>query len=377
MKPVENKERIPQLDGLRGLLAVYVSLHHLVMFCGVPFLGAAAVFGRGEKAVHVFIILSGFVIFQLLEKSRQGWWPFIVRRFFRLWPLLALAVLITFVTAPLEIDVWRHAEPDAVYKQERIVRCLDHSAAHLASTLLMLHGLVPQFLLTDPQSNILPPSWSIGVEWQFYLVAPMLFALTRSGRPWIWFAGLACLAVATLCGGIWKQWNHAFLPLYAGYFALGAFSLGAWNSARNNGGAAPATLAFAMAAVAWSKDTALNAWSVALLSSLPAGHALDGIVKPVKQLLASRPLVWLGDRSYSIYLLHWPVQTVCVWSLQHTSWAGQSKLSLLLVSSLLATPLVILASHLSYMWVERPFIELARRLTQRPAVPIGVETAAA
>ena len=378
MKPNDSNDRFPQLDGLRGLLAVYVAFHHLIMFCGIPFLGVAALLGRGEKAVHVFIILSGFVIFHLLHKSGMGWWTFMVRRFFRLWPLLAVAVILASFVAPLEVQVWQHGPPETAFRQERIIHFMDHPAPFLTSTLLIVHGMIPEFLLPNAHANILPPAWSIGLEWQFYLIAPLCLWLARSGKTWLLVLGILVLALGAAGGERWKAWNDAFLPAYTGYFAIGAFCHAAWRQMQKSMSSATlGTVAFMLATIVWSKDTALILWSFALLSALPAGHAFDALIRPLRSLLASRWLVWIGDRSYSIYLLHWPLMMVIVWCLQDAAWAAHSKWALFAVSSLVATPVVLIASHLTYTFVELPFIQLSRKVTRRPAAISGVEVTTA
>jgi peptidoglycan/LPS O-acetylase OafA/YrhL len=80
---------IPELEGLRGLLAAWVFAFHFLVIGGhwdrlPPRLQAVL---DGGRAVDVFLILSGFVITGTLLSKRDGYWQFIFRRFLRIYPV--------------------------------------------------------------------------------------------------------------------------------------------------------------------------------------------------------------------------------------------------------------------------------------------------
>src|SRR5689334_15384840 len=82
--------RLNLIEGMRAYLALWVLLCHTLWFSGYTqqvLSGPAKLLVEGRCAVDVFIIISGFVIFFLLDHQRDTWRPFIVRRFFRLFPL--------------------------------------------------------------------------------------------------------------------------------------------------------------------------------------------------------------------------------------------------------------------------------------------------
>ncbi len=96
--------KITELEGLRGLLAWWVVASHLLYFSGfydTKLGGVLGLISRGHEAVDGFIILSGFVIFLLLDKGRNSYGVFLFRRFFRLFPVFILCFLAAVLVAPL------------------------------------------------------------------------------------------------------------------------------------------------------------------------------------------------------------------------------------------------------------------------------------
>ncbi|MBC8038204.1 MAG: acyltransferase family protein, partial [Rhizobiales bacterium] len=89
--------RIHEFEALRGALAAWVVIGHVFKHSGYapdalyPF----PLLGDPGMPVDVFIILSGFVIFSLLDHKHEGYWPFITRRFFRLFPLFLVVLLVS------------------------------------------------------------------------------------------------------------------------------------------------------------------------------------------------------------------------------------------------------------------------------------------
>jgi peptidoglycan/LPS O-acetylase OafA/YrhL len=107
----------------------------------------------------------------------------------------------------------------------------------------------------------------------------------------------------------------------------------------------------------------------ALLAAMASGLLFAGLV--VLQLgtgrapwvFANRPMLWLGARSYSFYLVH-------IWvllELDHILGEGDSIQTRVLVMGLIGFPLTVLSGSLSYRFVERPFLERKQRTTQHAA----------
>ena len=160
------------LDVSRGFLSWIVVVVHVVWLAGYH----GIIQGRaGVYAVDGFIILSGFVITQLLVTKNEPYGIFIFRRFMRLFRpfivCLAIALLVrpfTFGTAPSELI--REASENRYFWW--------HLGAHAS----LIHGLVPTAWLPQSQLAFLPPGWSISLEFQLYLVAPLvLWWLGRFG----------------------------------------------------------------------------------------------------------------------------------------------------------------------------------------------------
>ena len=83
--PVRDRSKVACLDGLRGVLAMWVVIHHLLQYCGktevaTPLFGVVS---RGDHAVKLFMLLSGFVIAHLTMRTPDCYWRYLKRRFLR------------------------------------------------------------------------------------------------------------------------------------------------------------------------------------------------------------------------------------------------------------------------------------------------------
>ena len=93
--------RFLAIEGARAVLAWSVVLWHIAGFakvnvytcCGPYFPGFLL---NGTLAVYVFMMISGFVITHLVLKSDENYLPYIIRRFFRLWPAHAVCFVLSF-----------------------------------------------------------------------------------------------------------------------------------------------------------------------------------------------------------------------------------------------------------------------------------------
>ena len=109
MKTARPMKRLECLDGLRGVLAVYVMISHMAPFIDAPG-WALAPFSHGMAAVDVFFILSGMVILGSLEGFGQRMGPFLAARVVRIFPVFlvvfAAAIAIQPVAAAYEAMPW-------------------------------------------------------------------------------------------------------------------------------------------------------------------------------------------------------------------------------------------------------------------------------
>lgn len=200
--------RLSHFDGLRGLLACWVIVQHWLQFSGYRGEREDGIFIRflvsGEYAVHIFIMLSGFVISYLLYENRENYKDFITRRFFRLSPVFiaCLLVSICFARLPLVIEGMLPSSPWGIYPEmvEIANDTFENFGLNVGMHLVMLHGLLPNEVLPSSAAAFLPPAWSISLEWQFYLIAPLFLHFLMNGeRPRLLLVVL--MGGDNLCGG--------------------------------------------------------------------------------------------------------------------------------------------------------------------------------
>jgi len=156
-----------EIVGLRLYLALWVAIGHGMQTSGiiVPHNPIQAVLLNGHAAVVLFMIVSGFVITNLLIDKQEPYTPYIVRRFFRLYPAYVVAALIGYLVSGLWVDVvtqvpWHDIAGWKTYAQsiielEEEVR--ENLPWHLAAHAVMLHGLIPVEILNRAAMLSCPP----------------------------------------------------------------------------------------------------------------------------------------------------------------------------------------------------------------------------
>ena len=180
--------RVPEFEGLRGLLSWWVVITHMLLLSGYSpeALGRCwRVLVHGNQAVDVFIILSGFVIHKLWHDSREPYGIFLARRFLRLWPCYIVCLLGALALRPcIAMAIAQPPLGDPSLRELALVNW-QQEQSRLGTNFLvhttMLHGAVPETWLPGSAIALLGPAWSISLEWQFYLVAPFSLRRTRTG----------------------------------------------------------------------------------------------------------------------------------------------------------------------------------------------------
>lgn len=381
MSATRPKFHVPEFDGLRGLLAAWVCLTHLLCWCGyATFHAPQSVqhvwndFVFAQPAVEVFIILSGFAISSLLALKEPTYGEFMRGRFFRLYPVYLVALALSLLTLACKPYILAHARwNDTVYFTW--TQALSNSETtrfwpHLLSHLTLLHGAIPTAALPNSSGTILPPAWSISLEWQYYLIAPLLVLLLRSARGVLVVA--AVVLVGSRFGPDWANPQLAFLPAQLPLFLLGNASYHGYRSCA----ATPALgrwiprLAIAFVTAAALKHwhaTAVTIWATAFVIITERRGSLRAWLEWPRDVLLSKPAQAIGRASYSLYLVHWPILIALLAGLLAVQ-PDTTQPAAVAFLVLVGLPVVAAATFLVHRFVEVPGMRLGKRSTV-PASP--------
>ena len=368
---MNNTNRILEFEGLRGLLSWWVVANHLLLACGwnadnlPPVLRLIA---RGDYAVDVFIILSGFVIFKLIHDAQEPYFVFLTRRFFRLYPVFLTCLVLAVALRPLAWSNLQHWHENPVASLG-LQNWLDDGAQlwrHIAAHLTLLHGAVPEPLLKKSATALLPPAWSISLEWQFYLVAPALACFLARTRC----AGLLSFGVTLICAVFalhdpLMRWfpMQSFLLQKILYFWIGILSFQIWQTMAmcDDGlpdiflaGITPLILFFTL-------SIPLALWSVVFTAALSREGGLgEKLMRPLRLPFMQT----LGRISYSTYLSH----VCCIWAAQWIIFKitpGVTRITMLFVLAPTAACLIFFVSWWMHELIEVPGMRLGRLISTR------------
>lgn len=360
------------LTGLRGIAALWVLVFHLWQFMGGPRLAIGPIdltplAARGHFGVDLFFVLSGYLIGGAWVLARLGgpavpMGTFWKRRFWRVFPAYWSQWVV------LALLAWWSAKPFP----------LDATGAVLSATLT--------FNLVQNEAALNAVWWSLPVEWNFYLVVPLmalLFATRRALPPLLAVLVLASVMLRALMWWSIQTYGADAVEFYRWVIQLPGrldqFALGmlvAHALAQGRGGSERLLLlagSVATLVLVWLSHRAGNVVDRAIAPWLFFQFALFGCAfaalvaaaalsrtHAVRLLLANRPLVFLGTISYSLYLWHYPVLQ---WL---RSWARAQEISLsdwrFAVGAVVCS---IGLSALTYFLTERPFLPRRHRAAQR------------
>jgi peptidoglycan/LPS O-acetylase OafA/YrhL len=355
-------KRLECLDGLRGVLAVYVLLSHMAPFADLPAWVQWPV-SHGAAAVHLFFALSGLVIVQSLDRAGARAGPFLAARAGRIFPVFLPVFAFAVAVEPLSCGF--DAMPWLSWTSPAHSICVSGWprawAPEIAAHLTMTHGLYPEAILPDVWISFLGSAWSLSAEWQFYVLAllvprrrllTILLLLAAAGTAW------------RLVGPDPWQFSRAFLPNQAHYFALGVASAGVVRrqpgSILRYAGVACAALAVAASTGAAGKMIPPLAWTACLLMQLAPSFRL---LRIGRSALASPICLWLGALSYCIYLVNEPIHKVIGVTLAGLAHGDAALFTLIWIPAAIGVP--ILVSAALHAWLEQPALTWVRRAVHR------------
>ena len=365
--------RLPGLDGLRGIAVLAVIIYH----------ADVSLLVGGFLGVDVFFVLSGFLITSLLidELTRTNTVDrarFYLRRIRRLMPALFLVLFFSVLVSGLFVlDAAYHVRRDLPWA---ITFVLNWSYLFFEQS----------YFVNISRPPLLQHLWSLSIEEQFYVIWPiMLIGLYKvkigniTPRAKIFIAS-AVLAIASTAWMIQLSVSNGFpIPndpsrVYFGTdthamgLLVGCATAALWRSERLNEKLTP------------DRTTAMNALGLLSLGGLAyffvfvselneflyrGGFLVLSILTAILVVVAAHPglkfgsrlgnpvLKWFGDRSYGIYLWHWPI-FVLMRSGIDIQWSDP-------VAFAVKIAIVLVISDLSYRFVEMPIRQgaIGSRLT--------------
>jgi peptidoglycan/LPS O-acetylase OafA/YrhL len=428
--------RLGYLDGLRGLAALYVVIFHVSQMChgyATNYDGAGynaiggwtpgfssqvrellkfshfALLGYGRFAVDVFIVLSGYCLMLPVARQRRddlpnGFFGFVKRRAWRILPPYYIAIAFTLLMALL-IPAMRTVDAAHPAYWDSCARGI-FDGKTIVTHLLLIQSWGPWAIRIDG------PMWSVAVEWQIYLLFPLLILPLRK------YLGSLTMATVVFAGGALFYWGLRSLllavkpdyytyvefcsPWFAGEFAFGVLAASLAFSGRARETRIHQKFPWLTASVllglflvflelagrkSWDQDTALrffreSAWGSAWVGDLTISLAVMClIIHLTRQVVGTHERGWLlgvleskwavrlGEFSYSLYLVHYPVVNACdVYFRTHFGPAATC-----LLAFAVSLPLAMVVSYGFHVWFERPFMTALQRTAEKqPVKPVTV-----
>lgn len=348
------KERLHSLDILRGFMALSVAVYHLSIWTHLFEAGSKTnnlIAILGNYGVEGFFIVSGFCFFYLYDETTWSLGElrsFHIKRFFRIAPLYYLAITLNLI--------------------------LHQPVGPTLSPRMLAENATLTFGLFHPNHSLVLGGWSIGIEYVFYMAFPLLAYLARRKSilvlltlaflAWAWPWSFGAVQAAPHLGDQ-KFHTYVQIPNHAFLFLLGGL------------------LAWLRGKTTWrlSLPWFLGALAVVVMIGLPRGPVsydhfdiMAGTARvkyvalcwaavalfafyPVPDRAWRKPLTFLGDASYSVYLLH----PFVILAIQ----VGLPPTVPPMLAFLLGLALTLLIAGIVYRWVEKPAMGLGKKLATR------------
>jgi peptidoglycan/LPS O-acetylase OafA/YrhL len=349
------------IDGLRALAVIPVLFYHV----------GIAGFAGGFVGVDIFFVISGYLICGMIDGDiRSGTFSignFYKRRVLRILPALFVMFLVTSILAyiyclPVELEDYSKSLASAVGSISNV---------YFAGT--------AGYFDAPAETKPLLHTWSLGVEEQFYLIAPLLMLFSWRFLPKRAQLPLAVVAVVSFAIALaisYRNTTFAFYltPFRAWELALGALlstkfipapQSGFWKNACGVSG-----LLLLLGAILLGSPTSplLLMTSLASLGTTLVIASSEYGTSMVGRMLSLRPVIFIGLISYSLYLWHWPL---IVFQRTDALFFADSS-SIVTKLTLIAASVGI--AFLSWKFVELPFRSRAKD-TSKTAV-FGMASAA-
>jgi len=330
------------VQGLRAIAVLLVVAYH----AGLPLPG-------GFVGVDVFFVISGYVITGLImRKPTFNWTSFAARRVKRLLPALALVVVVVIIAAFL---LQSPLGPQQVTGKTG-------AGAMLGVANMVILVTTRSYFDASAVTNPLLHTWSLSVEEQFYLIFPFILVFARKRRIVVITLSVLTVVSFVVCMALSYGYSPVSIRAIDEALQLSAFYLSSSRAWEFAAGALIAVIVYKLPA-SWSKAAAYAGVATLAAAALliQGAESYPGIAallpvfgtvllimaggsghNPISKLLSTRPMVSIGDMSYSIYLWHWPiiVFATLLWPSTYTAF--------------IAAVVSFVPAWAAYRWFEQP-----------------------
>lgn len=341
------KNRYGAIDGLRGYLAFSVFIHHFVLTWYWKNTGQwerppeAYFQNLGKFGIAIFFMITGFLFISKLLSSTKpiDWYRLYQSRVFRIYPLYLFAVLLMTVIVFYQSQLQMNVDGLTLFKQY--------------FRWLIFHGdKINDYVET--RRIIAGVDWTLKYEWLFYILLPLIAMLINKGRLAIFIVliGLALLF-------IYPVRIEYFYTRYFILFAIGGLAVVLKSKLAGfeqwiNAPLASIVVLLALVAAIFYPNT-FSFLHVIFMSlffiPIALGNTLFGLLK-------TKASIYLGEISYSIYLLHGAVLYV-LFTLLNINIGTLSLVNTLMWLPLVGV-LVLFVATATYLAIERPFMRFGK-----------------
>jgi peptidoglycan/LPS O-acetylase OafA/YrhL len=349
-------QRYESIDGMRGFLAICVFIHHASIWerfihTGRWELGDSKFFNQlGETSVSLFFMITSFLFITKLIESREkgfNWRDFFISRIFRLMPMYYFSFLLLLLSV-MSIGKWK-------------------LNVEIAELIKSIFGWIFFTVASNPNINGLSPTWiinagvvwSLPYEWLFYFTLPLLSLLIIKNKPqtiYI-FISIAFIAFFWIAHGVLPQHIYSFIGGGIAPFLIEYTSL----SKKINERVGSMIIVGCFLAIGHFYTTegirCISSISIAF-TTIAMGNSLFGILK-------NNTLKFLGEISYSTYLLHGIILfNIFIFGFRLENMKHFTSVEYCAIVIAIA-PIVVIASFLGFKYIEQPFMNRSKAIIQR------------
>ena len=350
---------LPEIDGLR-FLAIFsvVVIMHISGYLDEKFYGDKLI-GQdywksftieGGNGVPLFFIISGFILslpfakWRLESGKAVRLKQYYIRRVMRLEPPYLIALILLFIGHVLVVNRYGFQE------------LLPH---FLASAVYLHTPIYGNF------SPVMPVSWSLEVEVQFYILAPLFSMIYLVRKPVV--RRVLLLLVILFSAVFWfDNWKAVHVFKYLHYFFSGLLLADLYCSKikllPHEMGGAIAGIIFLLVFLFLPSLGSLPAYLLKTASMILLVHlALSN--QMIRRLFSIPVLVIIGGMCYSIYLLHFAIVSATGQLMIKLGWASGNQ-AFFMLYVLLFSAIVLVVSSIYFFFIEKPFMRKGRLMAK-------------